>query len=290
MLRKFSLGFGLIALLALAACGDRKAPDAVPPLPDGKPIDTPAFQSRKLAETGQNRIRLTKPTTAADRRALAAIDGPGNTPAGYLNMIDQALMPNDHMQIDVIAEVDTASGKAKRLIRLTADQSAFVNQNGGQMIETKGQYYFRGQSFAWVTIDDRPLLSGAHVQGLENMMIDFDRQTASIDLRTEVAGASEVEVQIRAKDLPFNIRSGAFGGDINIALRDPNSPKLGEVPGSIRGNIGGTPGYVNGKHDLTTSGVFTGKGQISDPSGLVKGPSDVTIDGIFFGKDVNAAR
>lgn len=277
------LPFLILLTFALQACGGGGGGKA--PLPPGKEIDTPEFETYRTDHNGRNRVRSRIAVSGADKDALTAFDTTGSGPAGYLSLIDLQGTPYDgKMTIEVIGAVDEGSGKTNRLLRLTADQTAFVNERNGAPIAAKGQYHFRGVNYAWVTIDNGPLLSGYHAQGLENLVIDFDNETASVNLRTEVAGSSEVEITLEGNDLPFNIRSGAWGGDVTIQIRDPNSPLEGSIDGVLRGNIGGSPEYANGQHDMTTSGIYTG-------SGIITGDGTdhpVSVDGIFFGRDPNA--
>lgn len=185
------------------------------------------------------------------------------------------------MIIEVIGEVETASGyKAKRVLRLTTDQAPFENVQNGRLVTATGKYYFKGESFAWVTIGNGPVLSGHHSQGLENLELDFDKGTASIEVRTEVAGDSEVEIGFSATDLPFNIVTGAYGGDITIAVRNPDITETYSIDGYLRGNVGGSPTYADSKHGMTTSGLYTATG--------TDGGTAVTVDGVYFGKDPNA--
>jgi hypothetical protein len=149
-------------------------------------------------------------------------------------------------------------------------------------VTASGQYYFRGASFAWVTIDDGPLLSGSHSNGLENLMLDFDKGTASIDLRTEASGKSAVEIGLHAKNLPFDVVTGAYGGKTTIQVRNPDADETYALNGRLRGNVGGSPTYADGKHQMTTSGLYTATGRDQGHK--------LQVDGVYFGKDPNAAR
>lgn len=213
------LAVWFLALAMLAGCGGGGGGTDLPP---GKGVDVAAFETYQTKHNQRNRVRSRITVTEAEQKALDAFDSPAGGPAGYLSLIDLTGTPYaQHMTIEVIASVGPDTGKATRLLRLTADQSQFVNERNGKLIEAKGKYYFRGESFAWVTIDDGPLLSGHHAQGLENLVLDFDAQTASISLRTGTDNGSETWIELRGENLPFNIRSGAYGGDVSIAVRHP---------------------------------------------------------------------
>src|SRR5690606_27206836 len=101
----------------------------------------------------------------------------GDSPAGYRNlMADVAgLYERQDMVLEVIAELDTKGTKAARLIRVTADQSLLQNEKNGRLVAETGKFHFRGQAFAWVTIDQGPMLSGHHPNGLVDMSVDFAR-------------------------------------------------------------------------------------------------------------------
>ncbi|RRH78222.1 hypothetical protein [Falsigemmobacter faecalis] len=218
---------------------------------------------------------------------LAAFDSTGRGPEGYANLMKDLAGAYDprEMVLEVIAELNQDGTKAARLIRVTADQSLLENEKNGRLVAETGQFHFRGQALAWVTIDNGPLLSGHHPEGLVNMSVDFASQTANINLRTENSLTSEVEVKLEAENLPFNIRTGAFGGAVVMQVGTDTLGRSGDIPGHLRGNVGGTPVWTNSIHDLTTSGLFTGAGTTRF-GGDDKTPKDVRIDGMWFGRDL----
>lgn len=274
--------FPLLAMaLTLSACGP--GGDAYPNGDGGKPpvtgntVTTPAFEDYTTAHNNRNRIRLSRTASAdsADLAAIAAFDA-GNppSPAAYKNLVS---INDAKMNIEVLAKMAGDGSGPERLLRLTVDHIPLKTDKTKAIT---GQYHFRGASFAWVTIDNGPMLSGSHQQGLTNLMLDFDRGTANIDLRTEVSGSSSVEIGLSAKDLPFNVVTGAYGGNVQIDVRNPNdASKLYNIDGSLRGNVGGDPAYTDSKHGLSTSGIFTATG--TDQG------STITIDGIYHGIDPN---
>lgn len=278
---KRSAGSGIVALLLLSGCGGSGGGVA---LPEPTPVDAGRFETYRTNHNGFSRVRMDH-STAADAPILAGFeDADPSDPAGYRNLIAQNEALHDGtMIVEVIAQIDAGNGdKATRLLRLTADQAPFENVRNGRLVEASGTYHFRGQSFAWVTIDDGPLLSGRHNQGLENLMLDFDSRTASIDIRTEVAADSEVEIGLTAAQLPFDIVSGAYGGAVTINVRNPDVTESYAVNGHLRGNVGGRPGYSDHVHGLTTSGLYTASGSDNGTA--------VTVDGVYMGADPNAAR
>lgn len=269
--------FMLLPLTLTAACTATLAP-----LPAGRSIDTPAFETYVTGHNGFSRVRLDH-SDAGDAAVIAQFeDADPVDPTGYRSLIalDEALY-GGRVSIEVLAEVDTGTGATQRLLRLTTDQSPFLNESGGQLTTVSGQFHLRGANFAWVSIDGGPLLSGSDAQGLVTMVLDFDTETVSLNLRTGVSDDSQVRVEITATDLPLNIRTGAYGDDIVIQVWDPESPDILLIDGSLRGNFGGTPVYGEGEHDLSTSGLYIGDGE--DPAT----GRHVRIEGLFVGRDPN---
>ncbi|MCB1390031.1 MAG: viral aspartic protease [Rhodobacteraceae bacterium] len=270
--------FHSLLLLALAGCAP--APAA---LPAGRDIDVEGYETYTTQHNGYSRVRRSY-ATAADAPIVAAFeDADPADPAGYRDLIDLAGTPYEgRMTVEVLAQVDGPGGTATRLIRLTTDQQPFNNLDGGQLIAATGRFYLRGANYAWVTIDDGPLLQGSDESGLVNMVIDFDTETVSLNLRTGVGGDSQVRLEIEAQDIPLNIRTGAYGDAIVIRVWDPDSADILSVDGTLRGALGGTPEYTDGISDLTTSGLYNADG--IDP---VTGRR-LHVDGAFVGVDPNA--
>lgn len=274
----------ILALTFVVACGGgggggNSLPS--PPLPDGVPVETPAFETYPTDHNGYSRVRLDQ-AAPEDAPVLAAFDD-GDHPAGYRSLValNEALY-DGRMMIEVIGEVDSEDGSVQRLLRMTVDQSPFEH---GQLVAASGRFHLRGPNFSWVTIDGGPILSGNDAGGLVHMTLDFDKETASLHhLRTGVDDISQVRTDIVAQDLPFNIRSGAYGGDVLIHVWDPHSPDILAVDGSLRGEVGGSPTYADHLHNLSTSGLYTASGTDEDTGRFL------TVDGAFTGIHPNALR
>ena len=272
----------ILCLAVLTGCGGGGGV-AGPRLSDGATVTTPAFQSYARNDNGYGRVRRDY-ASAADGAVLAQFeDANPADPAGYRNLIalsDAAY--NGRVILEVIGAVQ-GSGTTEtvtRLLRLTADEAPFVNESGNALVTATGQFYLRGQNFVWVSINGQPIRSGSDSGGLVNLVLDFGKQTANINLRTGVTETSQVRTEITANGLPFNIRSGAYGGDITIQVSDPDSTAIYAIDGSLRGNLGGSPTYANSVHPLTTAGLYTASG--------TDGSTQVVVDGAFAGKDPNA--
>lgn len=265
-----------VGLALLCGCGGGT------PLPPGKDVTTPAFESYTTDHNGYSRVRRDN-SVAGDAAILAQFeDSNPADPAGYRDLIDLAdTVYEDTIIVEVIAEVETSGGTetVKRVLRLTADQAPFENVKNGALVTATGKYYFRGQNFVWVSIGGGPILSGSDSDGLVDMVLDFDAETVDLNLRTGVSSTSAVRTEITASDLPFNIISGAYGGAITVQVWDPGSSTIYAIDGSLRGNIGGSPTYTDSVHGMTTSGVYTA----TTSSGTA-----VVVDGVYVGVDPNA--
>ena len=268
-----------LVLLALAACSGGSPAS----LPDGRPIDVAGFEAYTTNHDGSSRVRRSY-ATAADAAAVAAFeDGDPAGPAGYRSLIAvNEARYGGRLNVEVIAEVETPDGPASRLVRLTVDQSPFSNVSGGELIAATGQFYLRGANYTWATIDGGPLLQGSDENGLVNMVIDFDTETVALNLRTGVDSTSALRSEITADDLPLNIRTGAYGGDITVQVWDPDSPAILSADGTLRGNLGGTPDYTDNIKTLSTSGLYTAEG-VDPVTGQL-----LHVDGVFYGVDPNA--
>jgi hypothetical protein len=272
---------GITCLALLCGCGGGGT--TVTTLPDGAVVSTPAFDTYETNDTGFNRVRFDK-STSADASVIAQFeDANPSDPAGYKSLIalsDQIYAGS--VTIEVLAQVSSAGGTqtTTRILRLTADQTPFTNEQSGRLVSATGTYSLRGQNFVWATIDGGALLSGSDSSGLVDLFLNFDTQTANINLRTGVSATSGLRTEITAQDLPFNIRTGAYGGDITVQVWDPSSSTIFAIDGSLRGNIGGTPTYTDAAHGMTTSGLYTARGTVSG--------KDVAVDGAFVGADPHA--
>lgn len=296
-MRQLTLCLPLI--LSLAACGGGGGGTATPgvPLPAGAEVKDGPFTTYRTSpgagyDVGpQNRVlrnlALADQGSRAfsDAEVLAEFDTTGTGPAGYRNLMADVAgqYARSDMILEVIAEVGPGN-KPNRLIRITADQSLLKNDQGGYAVSPDGEFFFRGHALSWVTIDNGPLLEGRHEQGLVNMSVNFAKQTANIELRSNSYAPSEVELTLIAKDLPFNVRTGAFGGDVTMQVGTTALGRSGDIAGQLRGNVGGDPVWTNGTHGLTTSGLFTGSDTVVFENGGAAA-KPVVVDGIWFGRD-----
>lgn len=275
------------ATLGLAACGGGGGGggDTSPAPVPGKEINTPAFESYRTDHNGRNRIRRDI-STPSDAPVVAQFeDADPASPAGYRNLIDLAdTTYGDRMTIEVIGKVASANGPVERILRLTVDETPFLAARPNAPVSADGKYFFRGANFVWASLDGQPLLTGANSDGLVNMELDFAKQTASLRLETGVNAGSQVRTDMSADNLPFNIRTGAYGGDVTLRVWDPDSSDILSAAGSLRGSVGGRPEFADGKHDMVTGGLYTISGKDAETG------RQVDANGVFHGADPNAGK
>ncbi|PTE23390.1 hypothetical protein C5F48_02035 [Cereibacter changlensis JA139] len=260
-------------LLALAACGGGGG---------SEPVREPTLESYTNDHDKLNRVRLNKAANRADDRILAQFDdGNPASPAGYKELIagQEKILTAQNLTkrlfVEVIGEVDTANGpeRVTRILRITADTEPFQD-----IAQAKGEYFFRGENYVWVSLDGGEVLSGSkEADGLAFMRIDFDTKTMDIRLETELSPVSEVETKLTASGIPFDVNSGAFRGDVILQVRDPKVDTNLEAAGELLGNVGGNPAYVNYAHGLVASGLYTVSGRDKATGRTVE------ADGVFFG-------
>lgn len=270
-----------MALGLLMGCGGGGGAPALPP---GADVEVPGFETYTTDHNGFARIRRDE-SRPEDAPILAQFeDADPADPAGYRSLI--ALnedLYGGRVVLEVLAQVDEGDGaQVTRLLRLTADTEPFLNERNNRTAAASGQFHLRGQNFAWVSIDDGPILSGEDDRGLVTMVLDFDTQTADLTLRTGVDGNSQVRTEVAAQGLPFNIRTGAYGGEMLVTVWDPAGSDVLEIGGVLRGSVGGSPTYQDGQHDLSTGGLYLAEGEDAATGRHLR------IQGAFAGRDPNA--
>ncbi|MXN17987.1 viral aspartic protease [Pseudooceanicola sp. GBMRC 2024] len=264
-----------ILLLGLAACGGGgggggstgNAPS------EGTEIDTPGIESYVTDDTGYTRARITTGTGTDDATVLNAFDT-GDSPAGYKRLItltEQKYL--DNMNIEVIAQMSSEEDDATvvRILRLTADQGPFDNVDDNGDLIASGKYYFRGSAQVYASVDGGDLQVG--VGDLENLVVDFDSETVTIDLRTpyDPDNGSDIETELTA-EVPLNVLTGTFGGDVTLSSRSASTGETTTASGELRGNINGDEdGLSRLVENMTTSGIFSVSGDSLDATGIFWG-------------------
>lgn len=270
---RFSLGavFGLL----LSGCSG-SGPVAEPPV--GTAIETPGIEGYVTNHNGYTRAVTDLTTTRADAAVLRQFDTTGSGPEGYRSIISNIEQRyRDNMSIEVIAEIADGSDQVTRILRITADQAPFDNLDNANQPVASGQYFFRGVAEVYAVVDGGALQRG--VGELQNMIVDFDTQTVSIDLRTPLAGDSQIETEISVTGVPLNIVNGTFGGEITMTSRLTAEDVLTST-GYLRGNLAGSEQALRDHlESLTTSGVF----QVGSDSDRLQ------ATGVFWGGHPNLA-
>jgi hypothetical protein len=280
-----AFGAGLLALTLTGCGGGGGGGGTAGNAPEqGTQIVTPAFETYTTDHNGYSRVRLQTAAGDADRAILDRFDDPARTgPADYRNLI--ALTEDryrDTMTLEVIAQVSGSGDgeKVERILRLTADQAPFDNVDSRGNLIASGKYYFRGSAEVYATVDGGGLQRG--VGDLENMVVDFDRQTVRINLRTpfDPGAGSDIETEIDARGLSLNVLTGAFGGAVKMTTRSAETGDTLTSSGQLRGSLNGdAAGLSRLIENMTTSGLFT-----------VGGDRDrFQAEGIFWGSQLNYA-
>lgn len=273
------LAFLSLLAIGLAACSGG-APPAPPP--DATVIDTPGIEAYTTDHNGHSRVRLDLTESAADDAILGQFDDASpDSPAGYRNLVTltEARYARN-MTIEVIAEV-TGADDVVRILRITADQAPFDNLDAANGLIAEGRFYFRGAAQVYAVVDGGALQVGRG--DLENMVVDFDSETVSINIRTpfDPGAGSAIETEIAATGIPLNVVTGAFGGAVTMTTRSGETGDILSADGMLRGNLNGDArGLSRLVENMTASGLFT----IGGDGGRFQ------ADGVFWGSQLNYAE
>ncbi|MCE6949664.1 viral aspartic protease [Cereibacter sphaeroides] len=263
----------------LTACGGGGGGSGVEPKFTGREVMTEGIEHYVTNHNGYSRVRVNNATRQAEYDAIGQFDDANpDTPAGYRNLIKAAENTYaDSVFVEVIAQVDKdAEGREKivKVLRLTADQAPFDNVDHAGNPIGSGKYHFRGtDSFrVYASVDGGEVRTG--VGDLEALTIDFDTGTAAIHLRTGLDATSQIETEIAADNLTFNILTGTFGGAITQTARVDGETLTAR--GYLRGSISGDETSLSRQTEqMTTSGVLSADGR------------RLSSDGIFWGSQLN---
>ena len=75
----------------------------------------------------------------------------------------------------------------------------FSNVSGGSLATATARYFLRGQNFVWVGINGNPIHSGSDSDDRVNRILNFDKTTADINLRTGVTATWQIRTKIMAQ-------------------------------------------------------------------------------------------
>ena len=97
------------------------------------------------------------------------------------------------------------------MLRLTADEMPFSNVSGGSLATATARYFLRGQNFVWVGINGNPIRSGSDPDDQVNRILNFDKNTADIDLRTCTTATLQIRTKITAQRV-------LVGGSVRLTI------------------------------------------------------------------------
>lgn len=256
----------------------------------GAVVPTDGYETYITQHNGFSRIRRSN-TQAGDAAILAQFeDADPASPAGFRSLVDlRKTSVANRVHAEVIAGKRTwadgngdAISALERVLRLTTDVERFTP---AAVAAAGGEIVLSGSDYSLVRFGSGDIdFANQSDPGALYLALNFDTETASIriinrDIYLHHAGARPEDlnrIDLLGENLPFNVQTGAFGGEINgevyrLAVR------LGSytipVSGTLLGQVGGAA-----PNDLVAGGVFEASG-----SGTGLGmPVDVQVDGIFY--------
>lgn len=283
----------LIAISTLTACGSvptvggggGNAGAGAP----GATVPTDGYETYVTQHNGFTRVRRseTAPGDAAILRQFE--DSNPASPVGFRNLIDLRTTPvNNRVQAEIIGEEQTwrdgngqTQSALERILRLTADVEAFTP---AAVVAAGGEIVLSGSDYSVVRVNDTVTHNNQSDPGTLYLALNFDTETAAIRILNRTVylhcGGCRPEdhrrIDLLGENLPFNVRTGAFGGEINgevYELMVRLGSRTTEVSGTILGQVGGSR-----PDDLVAGGVFEASG-----TGTAMGATqEVQVDGVFW--------
>lgn len=272
-----------VAVFALAGClsapegggiATRTALAAAPAVD----VPTDGYETYVTQHNGFTRVRRIASEEPNDDLILARFeDANPASPSGFRSIADfRRAGVTGRVNVEVIAQQDSATAPIGRLLRLTTDvqgaQLASIAQAGGR-VTLAGTDFSLVRAGAGSTQYDYAQQSD---NGALYLALDFDTQTATIHVLNEFTRQNGWNIPERidliGRDLPFDVESGLFGGDIAGEVTYV-APHLGvpvvDVTGTVLGSVGGSRA-----DDLVAGGVFWAEG--TNPT-----ISTLRVDGVF---------
>jgi len=286
--------FPLFALATLTACGSGSMPGGAggAPVTRGAEVPTEGYETYVTQHNGFTRIRRADPQPGDAAILRQFEDSNPASPAGFRNLIDLQSTPvRGRVQAEAIGQMaswqlgdGTTRSELQRILRLTTDVEDF---NPANIARAGGEIVLSGADYTMVRIGDgAPTFNNQSNNGSLYLAVNFDTETAAIRIinRTlyqhcgQCTPEDRFRVDLTGENLPFNVQTGAFGGEITgevYELMVRRGSRSGEVSGTILGSIGGAA-----RDDLVAGGVFEATGEISNPAG--PGNQTVQVDGLFW--------
>lgn len=255
----------------------------------GATVPTDGYETYVTQHNGFTRVRRseTAPGDAAILRQFE--DANPASPAGFRNLIDLRATPvNNRVHAEIIGGERTwrdgngqTQSALERILRLTADVEAFTP---AAVAAAGGEIVLSGSDYSIVRVNDGVTHSNQSDPGTLYLALNFDTETAAIRILNRTVylhcGGCRPEdhrrIDLLGENLPFNVRTGAFGGEITgevYELMVRLGSRTTEVSGTILGQVGGSR-----PDDLVAGGVFEASG-----TGTAMGATqEVQVDGVFW--------
>ncbi|WP_133240363.1 hypothetical protein [Pararhodobacter oceanensis] len=269
----------LFATLALSACMSAETGGGA--MPPGAIVSTDGYETYVTRHNGFTRIRRADPEPG-DAAVLAQFeDADPASPAGFRSLLeDQSVEIPNRVNAEIIVEGATAE-VIDRVLRLTTDVEAY---NPAQIAAAGGEIVLSGSDYSLVRLGNGSYSYGQQSDsGSLYLALNFDTETATIHILnrelyhhyTGDPGIDSRVIDLLGEDLPFNIQTGLFGGEISGEVTQLYV-RLGTVvvpvSGTLLGQVGGSA-----RDDLVAGGVFEATG-----SDMAMGQMlDVRVDGVF---------
>jgi hypothetical protein len=255
----------------------------------GATVPTDGFETYVTQHNGFTRVRRSE-TEAGDAAILSQFeDANPASPAGFVSLISMRGTPvANRVHAEIIGEerswLDGNGNRAsalERILRLTADVEDFTPAN---VARAGGEIVLSGSDYSIVRVGDAINHTNQSDPGTLYLALNFDTETAAIRILNRTVylhcGGCRPEdhrrIDLLGEDLPFNVQTGAFGGEITgevYELMVRLGSRTTEVSGTILGQVGGAA-----RDDLVAGGVFEATGT-STSMGTTQ---EVQVDGVFW--------
>lgn len=283
----------LFALATLTACGSVSTTGGgsggAVAMRAGATVPTEGFETYVTQHNGFTRVRRGE-TQAGDAAILAQFeDANPASPAGFRSLIDMRATPvANRVHAEVIGEERTwldgngdPRSALERILRLTADVERFTP---AAVVAAGGEIVLSGSDYSIVRVGDTINHSNQSDPGTLYLALNFDTETAAIRIINRTlyqhhGGGRFIDhhrIDLLGENLPFNVQTGAFGGEINgevYELMVRLGSRRADVSGTLLGQVGGSR-----PDDLVAGGVFEASGEGTS----MGAPWEVQVDGVFW--------
>ncbi|MEZ5752020.1 MAG: hypothetical protein R3D60_08655 [Paracoccaceae bacterium] len=253
-------------------------------------VPTDGYETYVTQHNGFTRVRRSE-LQPGDAAIVAQFeDSNPASPAGFRSLVDpQSAAVRNRVFVEIIGQDDSwidgggnPVSALQRVLRLTADVEDF---NPAAVASAGGQIVLSGSDYSVAQIGTgRPNFANQSDSGSLWMSLDFDNQTATVRIinRTlyyhtpQSTPQTMFLVDLLGENMPFNIETGAFGGEVNgevYQLMVHLGGRAADVSGTLLGTVGGAA-----RDDLVAGGVFEASGTMNFQGQTL----DVGVDGVFW--------